>query len=74
MLGKIVEISHVMGMDALAEGVETVEQRDLLVGLGCTHFQGYLFARPMTSAAFRQWLAEYRPSQQMADALEEATG
>ncbi len=74
LLGKIVEISHVMGMDALAEGVETVEQRDLLVGLGCTHFQGYLFARPMTSAAFRQWLAEYRPSQQMADALEEATG
>lgn len=58
LLGKIVEISHVLGMDALAEGVETVEQRDLLVSLGCTHFQGYLFARPMTGTAFKQWLVD----------------
>lgn len=62
LLGKIVEISHVMGMSALAEGVETSAQRDLLVGLGCRHFQGYLFARPMPRAALETWL-QARPSQ-----------
>ncbi|WP_164128074.1 EAL domain-containing protein, partial [Stenotrophomonas maltophilia] len=54
--GKIVEISQVMGMSALAEGVETSAQRDLLVGLGCDHFQGYLFARPMPKDALEQWI------------------
>jgi len=57
LLGKIVEISQVMGMSALAEGVETTAQWELLVGLGCDHFQGYLFARPMPRAALEHWLA-----------------
>lgn len=56
LLGKIIEISHVMGMAALVEGVETREQRDLLIHLGCDHFQGYLFARPMPRAALQAWL------------------
>ncbi len=56
LLGKIIEISHVMDMSALAEGVETVAQRDLLIGMGCDHFQGYLFARPMSAAALGDWL------------------
>jgi diguanylate cyclase (GGDEF)-like protein/PAS domain S-box-containing protein len=33
-------------LDILAEGVETTEQRDILLTMGCQHFQGYLFARP----------------------------
>lgn len=56
LLGKIIEISHVMGMSALAEGVETLEQRELLLRLGCDHFQGYLFARPMPRAELQAWL------------------
>ncbi|MGE6331624.1 putative bifunctional diguanylate cyclase/phosphodiesterase [Stenotrophomonas sp. NPDC077659] len=59
LLGKIVEISQVMGMSALAEGVETSAQRDLLVGLGCDHFQGYLFARPMPKADLANWLQRH---------------
>ena len=59
LLGKIVEISQVMGMSALAEGVETTAQRDLLVGLGCDHFQGYLFARPMPRAELATWLQRH---------------
>ncbi|HDS1037121.1 TPA: EAL domain-containing protein [Stenotrophomonas maltophilia] len=62
LLGKIVEISQVMGMSALAEGVETTAQWELLVSLGCDHFQGYLFARPMPRAALKHWLAtRYTP-------------
>lgn len=60
LLGKIVEISQVMNMTALAEGVETGEQRDLLVSLGCEYFQGYLFAHPMPKTVLEVWLQECR--------------
>ena len=36
-----------MSMEVIAEGVETEEQRLILVEDGCTLFQGYLFCRPM---------------------------
>jgi EAL domain-containing protein (putative c-di-GMP-specific phosphodiesterase class I) len=35
-----------MGMRIIAEGIETIEERDTLVALGCDLLQGYLFARP----------------------------
>jgi EAL domain-containing protein (putative c-di-GMP-specific phosphodiesterase class I) len=35
-----------LGMLVITEGVETSEELDMLVGLGCDVFQGYLFARP----------------------------
>ena len=60
LLGKIIEISHVMGMTPLAEGVETTDQRDLLIGLGCDHFQGYLFAQPMPRGELHAWLDTQR--------------
>ncbi|MDC7808123.1 EAL domain-containing protein [Luteimonas sp BLCC-B24] len=56
LLGKIIEISQVMHMSALAEGVESVAQRDLLIGMGCDQFQGYLFARPMPPSMLHDWL------------------
>lgn len=56
LLGKIIEISQVMGLNALAEGVETPDQRELLIGLGCDHFQGYLFAQPMPRTELHAWL------------------
>jgi diguanylate cyclase (GGDEF)-like protein/PAS domain S-box-containing protein len=41
------DICRGLGMTTVAEGVETVEQFELLRGLGVEEFQGYLFARPM---------------------------
>ncbi len=58
LLGKIIEISQVMKMTALAEGVETPAQHELLLGLGCELFQGYLFARPMPAQALAGWMAD----------------
>ena len=53
----IVSLSQVMGLSVIAEGVETREQRDFLVRLGCRAFQGYLFGRPLPLDEFeRQWL------------------
>ncbi len=39
-------LSHDMGMLVVAEGVETAEERDTLIELGCELLQGYLFAKP----------------------------
>jgi EAL domain-containing protein (putative c-di-GMP-specific phosphodiesterase class I) len=44
----IVELARVMGMNVVAEGIETFEQYRLLRDMGCRYGQGYLFARPMT--------------------------
>jgi EAL domain-containing protein (putative c-di-GMP-specific phosphodiesterase class I) len=43
----IVELARVMGMDVVAEGIETEEQYFLLRQLGCRYGQGFLFSRPV---------------------------
>ncbi|MES2819592.1 MAG: EAL domain-containing protein [Pseudomonadota bacterium] len=49
-----------LGLAVTAEGVETPEQRDALLRLGCRKFQGYLFARPGPAQGLEQWPAEGR--------------
>lgn len=46
LVGSILQLCRDMGILAVAEGVETVEERDTLVSLGCDLLQGFLFARP----------------------------
>jgi EAL domain-containing protein (putative c-di-GMP-specific phosphodiesterase class I) len=53
----IIVMAHELGMTVVAEGVETVEQRDLLVQAGCDYGQGYLFARPMSVDNFERTFA-----------------
>ena len=43
----ILRLSDSLGLSVIAEGVETEAQRAALEKAGCTHFQGYLFGRPM---------------------------
>ena len=45
----IIRLSSSLGLEVLAEGVENEEQRKLLIELGCTLGQGYLFAKPMNA-------------------------
>ena len=42
----IVALAQSMGLNVIAEGVETKAQRDFLAIHGCNHFQGYLFGKP----------------------------
>ena len=46
IVSAIVTLARNLGIGTTAEGVETAGQRDLLISLGCTDLQGYLFARP----------------------------
>ena len=52
----IVSLAHNLDIEAVAEGVETVEQVSELQALGCDAAQGFLFARPMAAAAVLPYL------------------
>ncbi len=48
----VVELAHAHGYQVTAEGVETQQQADLLLGMGCDHAQGWLFGRPSLGQLF----------------------
>ncbi|MFT3953486.1 MAG: EAL domain-containing protein [Piscinibacter sp.] len=50
ILAAMVELAGELGLDCIAEGVETLEQYKLLLDVGCHRLQGYLFARPLPAA------------------------
>lgn len=52
----IIVMAHKLGMKVIAEGVETAEQRDILVAAGCDYGQGFLFAKPMPAKDFDRYL------------------
>ena len=51
----IVSLGQTLGLGVIAEGVETVEQRDFLAKSGCHAYQGYFFSRPLPLAAFEEF-------------------
>ena len=50
----VIAMAHKLGLKVVAEGIETVEQRDLLAAAACDYGQGYLFAKPMPLAQFEK--------------------
>jgi diguanylate cyclase (GGDEF)-like protein len=51
----VVDMAHTLKLRVVAEGVETAEQRDLLVAMGCDELQGFLFSKPMTPGSLAMW-------------------
>lgn len=52
----VVVLARSLGLTVIAEGVETEEQRDALVGLGCHAYQGYFFSRPLPLTEFEAFV------------------
>lgn len=60
IISSIIGLGHALGLQVIAEGVETAEQAALLATLGCDQLQGYHFARPEPLAAMVARLEEAR--------------
>ena len=53
-----IELSHALGLDAVAEGVETEAVLQVLKEMGCDAAQGYLISRPMPGTEVLPWVTE----------------
>lgn len=48
-------MAHALGLRVVAEGVETIAQRDLMLEAGSDELQGYHFAEPVDASALFVW-------------------
>jgi EAL domain-containing protein (putative c-di-GMP-specific phosphodiesterase class I)/GGDEF domain-containing protein len=55
ILEAAITLAHKMGIQAIAEGVETLEVYDFLSGLGCDLAQGYLMSKPLPADEYTRW-------------------
>ena len=63
-----VRVARSLGMQTVAEGIETEGQAAVLAALHCDKGQGYLFARPLPADEALDWIAAYRPGLRAGDA------
>jgi diguanylate cyclase (GGDEF)-like protein len=63
----IMNLVHDLGMDGVAEGVESIEHVALLQSLGCNKGQGYLFSPPMAAAEMEEMIRRSARPWLMAD-------
>jgi EAL domain-containing protein (putative c-di-GMP-specific phosphodiesterase class I) len=57
LISSIVEVSRDLGIQVVAEGIESAQEREALLELGCDLMQGYLFGRPQRSFSAVMWAA-----------------
>jgi len=57
----IAQMGDELGLEVLAEGVETQQQWQIMQGLGCTVFQGFLFSRPVCADDLHSLIASELP-------------
>jgi EAL domain-containing protein (putative c-di-GMP-specific phosphodiesterase class I) len=51
MVRAIVALAHNLGMDVVAEGVESADQFSQLLAIGCEYAQGFYFSKPVGAVA-----------------------
>ena len=60
MVSAILSMAEQLGLETLAEGVETSGEHTMLAQLGCAHVQGFGIARPMPFAETLDWIEKFR--------------
>ncbi|WP_196137500.1 EAL domain-containing protein [Aliikangiella sp. G2MR2-5] len=55
----VVSLGKGLGLELVAEGVETASQLNILESLGCDYVQGYYFLKPVSEKEFIQWYEKY---------------
>jgi diguanylate cyclase (GGDEF)-like protein len=60
--GAVIELAHGLGLEVVAEGVETEAELRRLLVLGCDLAQGYLISRPLPASDFATFLAQHHKS------------
>lgn len=58
ILHSVVEMANRLGLEVIVEGVETIEQADFLLSIGCRNAQGFYFYRPMPVSEYERCLEE----------------
>lgn len=59
ILNSVVKMAREIGMPVITEGVETIEQVNMLMKMGCDTFQGYYFSKPISVGEFeKQYMKE----------------
>ncbi len=58
LVRSMINLARNLGVTAVAEGVETQKQWEILKGLGCPQAQGFYFAKPQTASEFLSWMRE----------------
>ena len=58
IVSTIVILAHKLGMDVIAEGIETESEKEILQGFNCEYGQGYLFAKPLSKEDATKLFAE----------------
>ncbi len=74
VVAAVIGMAERLGLDTVAEGVETVGEHALLAQLGCTHVQGFGIARPMPADRIPQWIEAHNTKLVQAPRLPRATG
>ena len=59
IVGAIIRLAHVLGLDVVAEGVERTEQLDELRTLGCDYVQGFLISKPLRAGEVLAWARQW---------------
>ncbi len=61
VVSAVVSLAHALGLRVVAEGVETIGQRDILLAMDCDELQGFFFARPMPADSLLAWSQGEKP-------------
>ena len=55
----VIVLGQSLGLNVIAEGVETAEQRNFLAGAGCHAYQGYFYSKPLPLESFEEFARKF---------------